>query len=183
MPSGQPDARADDLAADLATRYFERLRLFATRRLRDAAAGEEVAQEALRRTLEALRGGRVANLDALQAFLFETARHVCMHRQRAGGREARALQQLGRQPEAEPEHPLDAIISSQETAAVRAALDTLPPDDREVLLWSYRDGLGAPEIGARLGLSPGAVRVRRHRALDRLSEALGVTRASRREQM
>ena len=183
MPAGQPDASPDELAADLATRYFERLQVFAARRLRDAASGEEVAQEALRRTLEALRDGRIANLAALPAFLFETARNVCMHRQRAGGREARALERFVRHPGQEHVHPLDVLISSQEATAVREALDRLSAEDRDVLLWSYRDGLDALEIGKRLGLSPGAVRVRRHRALERLSDALGVTRWSDREQL
>ena len=73
---------ADELAASLAETFFERLLVFTARRLRDVAVGEEVVQETLRRALEALRTGKVANRDALPAFLFETARNICLQRHR-----------------------------------------------------------------------------------------------------
>jgi DNA-directed RNA polymerase specialized sigma24 family protein len=41
---------------------------------------------------------------------------------------------------------------------------------------TYRDELDSEEIGRRLGLSAGAVRVRRHRAIRRLADLLGVTK-------
>jgi RNA polymerase sigma-70 factor, ECF subfamily len=178
-PSG---SQLDAMMADLADRFFDRLRLFATRRVQDAGIGEEVAQETLRRALEALRHGRVNNLDALPAFLFETARNVCMHRQRARSRETRALEQYARV--AHPVvHPIDTLITAQEASAVRAALDQLDAEDRQLLLWSYRDGLDGAEIAERLGISPGAVRVRRHRARTRLAELLSVTSGTEREQL
>src|SRR5262249_15834643 len=49
----------DELASELTAQFWDRLRFFAMRRLRDAALAEDVAQETLRRTLEALRGGRI----------------------------------------------------------------------------------------------------------------------------
>jgi len=69
--SSDPDA----MAAELSLRFRDRLRFFAARRLRDKNLAEDVAQETLRRALEALRAGRVENLAALPSFLFETARH------------------------------------------------------------------------------------------------------------
>jgi RNA polymerase sigma-70 factor (ECF subfamily) len=144
---------------------------------------EEVAQEALRRALEALRAGRVANLESLPAFVFETARNICLQRLRSGSRETRALQRLGNNSTSFDPQPLDQLISSEEAVAVRAALQMLSHDDREVLLLSYQEGLTAAEIGERLHLGAVAVRVRRHRALQRLAERLGVTRPGRREQI
>ena len=44
---------------DLAARYWDRVRLFALRRLRDAARAEDVAQEVMRRVLEALRANEL----------------------------------------------------------------------------------------------------------------------------
>ena len=43
------------------------------------AEAEDVAQETLRRVLAALEAGRVANLEALPGFVFQTARHLCLH--------------------------------------------------------------------------------------------------------
>jgi RNA polymerase sigma-70 factor, ECF subfamily len=167
--AGAPDA--DALAADLARRFRERLRLFAVRRVRNAAAAEDVTQEALRRTLEALRAGRIESIDRLPGFVFETARNVCMHHGRGREREARALSRLG-PGDPPPPDPLQALISSQRQAAVRRGLDRLAPGDRELLELMYREGLDAQEVASRLLVSAEAVRVRKHRALRRLAEAL-----------
>ena len=162
---------ADGLAADLAERFGERLRLFAARRIYDLAGAEDVAQEALRRTLEALRAGRIAEPERLPGFVFETARNICMHHGRGRGRETRALARMG--PEDPPaDDPLQALISKERQAAVRRAVRRLAAGDRELLGMMYAEGLDAAAAAARLAVSPEAVRVRKHRALRRLAEAL-----------
>jgi RNA polymerase sigma-70 factor (ECF subfamily) len=174
--SAEP-GHADELSADLSRRFFDRLRVFAARRLRDAAAAEDLAQEALRLTLEALRAGRIENPRALPAFLFQTARNACMHARRSKGREARALQRLpaagagGVSPLAED--PLVALVREERRRAARSALATLGESDRELLRLFYEEGLDAKEVSRRLGTTPEAVRVRKHRALSRFGQALG----------
>lgn len=166
-------ADADGLAADLAERFRERLRLFAARRVYDLAAAEDVAQEALRRTLEALRAGRIAELERLPGFVFETARNICMHHGRGRGREARALARMGGPEEAPAaEDPLQQLISAERGAAVRRALLRLASADQELLRMMFTEGLDAAEAAGRLRIAPEAVRVRKHRALRRLAEAL-----------
>jgi RNA polymerase sigma-70 factor (ECF subfamily) len=59
-------------------------------------------------------------------------------------------------------------------AAVRAALESMKPVDREVIQLRVVDGLGYEMIAARLGCSPGAARVRCSRALARLRADLDV---------
>jgi RNA polymerase sigma-70 factor (ECF subfamily) len=71
--------------------------------------------------------------------------------------------------------PLEALISSERRTAVLLAVEKLNESDREILKLSYVEGLSGAEIGRRMGLSEGNVRVRRHRALQKLSESLGVT--------
>lgn len=172
----------DTLAASLSERFRERLRYFAARRLADREAAEDVAQEVLRRTLEALREGRVENLAALPAFLFQTARHVCMHQGRSAVRAARAMERLGGPEEpVEIGDPLTELIDEQRRARVREAVGSLSEADRQILHLSFTEGLDAATIGERLELTAGAVRVRRHRALARLSEILPVTRGRERE--
>ncbi len=180
--SPQTDVPPDDVVADLTARFWERLRLFAARRLRDAALAEDVAQETLRRALEALRQGRVENPEALPAFLFQTARHVCMQRARSMGREARAMQRMGAEDETSGDpDPLIALISRERGEAVRAALSRLDDEDRDLLTMSYGLALDSDEIARRLGITAGAVRVRKHRALARLTAMLGVTKRRKRE--
>jgi RNA polymerase sigma-70 factor (ECF subfamily) len=167
-----------DVAAierDLVPRFWERLRVFALRRLGDAAQAEDLAQEALRRTTSALREGRVDSLDALPAFVFQTATHLCLHHYRARGREKRALAQVATTTDgvAPDPHPLDGLVSDEARAAVRGALSALGADDRRLLNSLYFEQVEPTELARQLGITPGALRVRKHRAHARLAELLG----------
>jgi RNA polymerase sigma factor (sigma-70 family) len=55
---------------------------------------------------------------------------------------------------------------------VRDAIEVLPPGQRDVVVLHYVDGLSCDEIAALLGPSPGAVRVRLHRARRQLRAQL-----------
>ncbi|HVS04100.1 MAG TPA: RNA polymerase sigma factor [Thermoanaerobaculia bacterium] len=161
------------LEAELGARFTGRLRLFAARRLGDATAAEDVAQAVLRRVVAALRTDRIRSLDALPAFVYQTARHLCLHRSRACGRERRALATLAAgPPPAATADALSGLIEAERAAVVRGALEQLPAADRELLRLLYYDLLEPVEAARRLGVSPGALRVRKHRALGRLAELL-----------
>jgi RNA polymerase sigma-70 factor (ECF subfamily) len=168
--------------SELVPRFWDRLRAFAARRLNDPAAAEDVAQETLRRVGDALRAGRVEQPAALPGFVFQTARHVCLQLQRSAGREARALLRAsaGDHPEVGPvagTDALSALITEERTLAVRRALHTLDADDGELLRLAYFDQLSAEQIAAKVGSTPGAIRVRKHRALRRLADRLTFTAA------
>jgi RNA polymerase sigma-70 factor (ECF subfamily) len=161
--------------ADVADRFRERLRLFAARRVNDAAAAEDVAQETLRRVVDALRAGRVANPAAFPAFVFETARHICLQQYRSAGREGRALHRLHDESDAHGQaapDPLAALVSEERANRVREALEGLSASDRELLRMLYHGEMQTADVATRLGLTPEAVRVRRHRALRRLGDLL-----------
>jgi RNA polymerase sigma-70 factor, ECF subfamily len=167
---------ADEIAIELHDRFWKRLCIFAARRLRDRFAAEDVAQETLRRALEALREHRVENIEALPAFIFQTARNICMHYGRSARREEGALVRFrgGMQASSGDESdPLVALVDEARREQVRAALEQIPDDDRELLRMLYVDGLKSADIARRLGVDPGTLRVRKHRALKRLSEILG----------
>jgi len=153
------------------------LRVFAARRLHNWGAAEDVAQEALRVGLEALQAGRIETAEALGGFLFRTAIHLCMHRGRSAIREKKALERFasGSAEPASADDPLAALVSGERQEIVRQALERLQGEERQLLEMTYRDELSAEEIGRRVGATPGAVRVRRHRALRRLAALLGVT--------
>src|SRR3989304_77816 len=52
-------------------------------------------------------------------------------------------------------------------------LERLPERERAVVVLSFYSERGSDEIAAELGLSPGNVRVVRHRALTRLRDCMG----------
>jgi RNA polymerase sigma-70 factor, ECF subfamily len=54
------------------------------------------------------------------------------------------------------------------------AVGVLPPGQRDAVLMHYIDGLSCEEVAFLLGSSPGAIRVRLHRARQRLREQLAI---------
>ena len=97
-------------------------------------------------------------------WLYGVARNALANHRRGRTRHDRLADQLrtylARQPYA-PE-------PSAATDAVRAALDRLSPDDREVLTLTAWEGLTAAEIGTLTGPEPATVRARLGRARERL---------------
>ncbi len=178
-PSGPSQIpRAGEVAtaeSELAGRYWDRIRLFALRRTRDTAAAEDIAQEAIRLVAEALRAGRVENLEALPGYTFRTAQHLCLQRFRSTSREAKALDRLGAQtvPDQPGQDALVALIGEERRVSVRRAVGELAPSDRDLLTLLYFDDIDSTTVADRLGITAEALRVRKHRALRRLGTLLG----------
>lgn len=68
----------------------------------------------------------------------------------------------------------DVVVRRREVAEAVARLSDL---DREALLLTAWDGLSSAEVGLVLGMTPGAVRVRIHRAKQQLVAAERTTNA------
>jgi len=68
-----------------------------------------------------------------------------------------------------PDRPVaDPAAGADVRLALRDVLAELPATDRAVLVLRYLEDLSVDEVAARMGLSPGAVRNRSMRALERL---------------
>lgn len=171
--SQQPEQSS---AASVASRYHDRLVVYALRRLGEYADAQDAAQETLRRVVEAMDRGRVRDLDALPGFVFRTAQHVCQQALRSRAREQRALSRLADEA-AHPAGPLtsmlDCLVTDERRAAVRDALWRLRAEDRNLLQFFYAQGLDADDVAHRIGIASATVRVRKHRALKRLGKLLG----------
>jgi RNA polymerase sigma-70 factor (ECF subfamily) len=68
--------------------------------------------------------------------------------------------------------PLDEALARELSAEVAAAIDRMPEPYRRTILLRVRHGLAPADIAHVLGESPGAVRVRLHRALEMLRKQL-----------
>jgi len=68
--------------------------------------------------------------------------------------------------------PSKHLIEEELRAAIRAAMEALPPLDREVLILRYVERLSLGETAEALGISKGAASTRHTRALARLRELL-----------
>jgi RNA polymerase sigma-70 factor (ECF subfamily) len=69
--------------------------------------------------------------------------------------------------------PSRHVIREESRLRLRRALDSLAPNDREVLVMRYLEQLPFSEIAAVLGMTENAVKVRHFRALDRMRNLLG----------
>lgn len=159
---------------ELALRFTPRLRLFAARQLNDSAGAEDVTQEVLRLVIEAIRGNRIDNQEALPGFVFQTARNVCMHWVRSRLREKTAFARYERESteESSGSDALESLVSAERAQEVKRALGRLHPDDRQLLAMIYYDEFDTADIARRYNITPAALRVRKHRALQRLSAEL-----------
>jgi RNA polymerase sigma-70 factor (ECF subfamily) len=168
--------RSDNLDRDaLWSRFHSRLLILGLRRLGSRADAEDMAQDALQRVAKALDENRLREPGALPGFVYQTALHVCQQSLRKRYRERHALERYARSPpdEGGVAAPLTDLIDEERRRGVRAALQSLATDDRELLEQLYARDAELEQLAAQLGISAGALRVRKHRALKRLSAALG----------
>jgi RNA polymerase sigma factor (sigma-70 family) len=174
--AGRPDPSSGGGGQEesaLSEEFRERVRLFAFRWV-GAAHSEDVAQETLRRVVLALRGGSILNRTQPSAFIFQTARHVCMELRRASARETRALERLEREGIPAPVLNPDPLRGPARDRSDLTALGMrqLSLEDQHLLRLFYVDGWGNAEVADELGLSAATTRVRKHRALSRLRDEM-----------
>ena len=98
-------------------------------------------------------------------WLLACARSALANQQRADRRRLRLVEHLA--TATSPDLPI-----ALRDGPLATALATLSERDREVLLLTAWEGLTAEGAAAVLGCSPGAFRVRSHRARRRLASAL-----------
>jgi RNA polymerase sigma-70 factor (ECF subfamily) len=166
IAAGHPGA-AGEAEAELARRFAPRIRLFGLRRLRDPNAAQDLVQDVLVTTLEALRAGRVHEPERLASFILGTCRMTVVNQRRGAQRQARLLAQFAR--DLEPDRPGGATLDRDRLAD---CLAELPARDRTVVALTFYAESSAVAIAAELETSAGHVRVLRHRALARLHDCL-----------
>lgn len=165
-------ARGDrDAAAILFDEYHPRVFRYALSKLGNPAEAEDVASETFARVLRDLDRFRWKG-SGFEAWLFRIAANLVVDLFRATGRE---------QPEHEVEALMDTPVANEpetlvmvaETARdLRALLDALPDDQREVLLLRFGAGLDTEGAGRVMKRRPNAVRQLQFRALENLRARL-----------
>jgi RNA polymerase sigma-70 factor (ECF subfamily) len=142
--------------------------------VRDAAIAEDLVQETFLRVWN-----RVHSLDAekgsIGPWMLAVARNRAIDYLRStAGRERNALDLE------ETEHPalyLDMerdILMSDETRRVKAAMEKLSPNCRQVMELAYFEGLSQAEMAERMGQPLGTVKTWVRSALKSLRDQLGV---------
>jgi RNA polymerase sigma-70 factor (ECF subfamily) len=152
----------------LCGRYASRIRGYGLRHLRDPVRAEDLVQQVLMILLEAVRQGRAGEPERLDGWVLVTCRNLVMDMRRGDERQRRYVAQTAVEavPGYEPEF---ATLDHQRLGR---CLGGLEPRDRAVVLATFVEDRDADEIGEALQLSPGNVRVIRHRALARLQDCI-----------
>jgi RNA polymerase sigma-70 factor (ECF subfamily) len=133
----------------------------------DYDLAEDVAQE----TLFRLFGSDVRGApDGVRAWLFKTATHLLRDRWRVESNRRRLLELHPVGPR-EPEPPDRSLERAEAWDVATAALLTLLPRDREVLLMRY-SGFSYREIAEALDMNPGSVGTTLARAERRFENAV-----------
>jgi RNA polymerase sigma-70 factor (ECF subfamily) len=163
--------RGGDVGAEetLVDKYQRPVYAIAVARIRDRETARDLAQEILLMVLEALRAGKLRDVDRLSAFVHATARNRINTHITNLHREQNRSPILDAPPVVTPEERFE---QSQRGALVRRAIARLNPADQKILLLTLVDGLKPREIAARLDISQERLRKRKSRALERVKQAV-----------
>jgi RNA polymerase sigma-70 factor, ECF subfamily len=173
--------RAADHEPEAFARFYDRhvdaVLAFLYRRTADAEVSADLTAETFAQAFLSRRKFRTAETSA-RPWLLGIARRKLMRALRRGGQESRARRRLGFQsPSVDPESCLH-IESLADSAALKAelreAIKELSPAVAQAVFLRVGLDLAYDEVGARLGCSPGAARVRVMRGLLQLRDQLEV---------
>lgn len=146
------------------------LRRYLAALARDPAVADDLLQETflqLHRVRHTYQPPR-----PVKPWVYAIARHVFLMNRRAAYRRGRHETIAD---EALPEVPVPPEVESLgDRDAVERALANLPAARREPLVLHHMLGMSFKEVGAVLGISEGAAKVRAHRALAEIREAMGI---------
>ena len=149
-------------------RFGPRIRLFGLKRLRSEAAASDLVQDVLMMVLQKLRAGDVREPERIGSFVLGTARQMIIDSRRNTGRRERLVETFA--IELEPTET--ATPDGPGADRLQHCLQALPERERSVIVMTFYEDSPAEALGAQIGLSPGNVRVIRHRGLKHLRECL-----------
>lgn len=167
-------ARGDrDALADVYDRHARLLYSLALRIVRQQADAEDVLQEVFAQVWRQAARYDVGRGTVI-GWLVTLTRSRALDRLRRGrvrplsaGDDALAREA----PDSSPGVDL-ALVSEEQAAAVRAALEALPESQRVPLELAYYEGLSQSEIAAKLDVPLGTIKTRMRQALARLRDAV-----------
>ena len=153
---------------DFARAQLPRLLRYATMLTGEREQAADLVQDVLIVALQKLRAGAVREPERIASFMLGMARQMMLDSMRNSGRRERILN----------EFPIDLIpvedpvADEPDEGQLQHCLQALPERERTVLVMTFYDDCPADALGTQLGLSPGNVRVIRHRGLQHLRDCL-----------
>jgi RNA polymerase sigma-70 factor (ECF subfamily) len=134
--------------------------------VRSQAEAEDLTQTAILNVLR--RADHINDATFVRAYLLTTVRNLWRNQLRARGARRFVGADVAEQIPSIDDAPEDQVLTALDASLAQRALDSLSPTSREILQLRYLEGLGFPELAARLAISPVAARQRAHRAREEL---------------
>ena len=159
-----------DAETELFNRLAPRIRLYGLRHLRNAAAADDLAQQVVMTTIEALRAGRLREPEKLVSFVLGTCRMTVLELRRGGQRKERLLERFGVDMLA----PVQPTMPRVDDEKLRRCVQKLGEREKAVVVLTFYDERTSADLARFLGVSEANVRVIRHRAIHGLRQCLGV---------
>ena len=154
---------------EMCRRMGPRIRLYGLRHLRSTAAADDLVQQVLLKTIEALRAGRLRESEKLAPFVLGTCRMTVLDVRRSARRQERLLDEFGSVLVPAPP-PMPGVDDDRLARCVQ----TLKDRERSVVVMTFYDEETAAAASASLGISEANLRVIRHRAIKQLRSCMGV---------
>lgn len=149
--------------AELYENNFERVYAYVARRARDRDEAQDLTSEVFHKALVGLPRFEWRGLPFV-AWLLGIAAHVIADRWKATSQNKEVgsdeMQHIGVEDDLEQRAMLYQLV------------DTLPADQRKVILWRFVEQKNVREVAAKLGRSEGAVKQLQLRALQNLRERM-----------
>jgi RNA polymerase sigma-70 factor (ECF subfamily) len=155
-----------DAEVELCRRMGPRVRLYGLRHARELC--DDLVQQVLLTTLQALRAGRLRDPCRLASFVLGTCRMTLLDLRRGAQRKERIMQQWAATLPRWTEPPPPNLDRDR----LARCLQALAERERSVIVMSFYDDQAGQDIAGSLGLSPANVRVIRHRALHLLRRCM-----------
>ena len=152
----------------------DRIYRYLLRLVRNPAEAEDLTQETFLRAYR--RGDSLRDPEAVRGWLYRIATHAALDRlrQRKSHPAVDSDEGAGQLASAVSASPsvLDVVERKETSACVQRCLDFLPDHYRAVILLHESHGLTAPEIANLLGVSLFTVKIRLHRARQKLQQVM-----------
>jgi RNA polymerase sigma-70 factor (ECF subfamily) len=165
---GGDDGEAE---SEFCRRMGPRIRLYGLRHLRDAHAAEDLMQQVLIISLEALRARRLNEPEKLASFVLGTCRMTVLDIRRGTQRRERILEIFGGDLYSSYSNWQPRLDHDRLTRCVEG----LNERERSVVVMTFFDEQTGADVANFLGLTEANVRVIRHRAIHQLRSCMGVT--------
>ena len=157
--------------SELCRRFVPRVFAYGLRHLGNRADAADLAQAVMCIVLEKLRADEVAEPARLASFVLGTARNVARAWSRGEARRREILGQAAPLLEELSRYELDTRVL--EGARLVECMAALGAREQAIVMLTFFADRDGTEIAEELGMTPGNVRVARHRALASLRECVG----------